>query len=150
MSLTNPVVLWGLIGLILIIAELIIPGGIVILLGSACLIVAVAVALGIVEGLVQSLTLWFITSMVLLLVFRQLTQKLVGGDAHIDDPDEELAIFNKEAIVKKTIGPGQKLGRVEFQGTEWPALGDGSEIMENETVRVICRENISLVVEKIN
>ncbi|MCL1126055.1 NfeD family protein [Shewanella surugensis] len=149
MSFSNPMLLWGCIGLVLMFAEIIIPGGIVILLGTACLVVAGALALGLVEGFVQSMTLWFIASMVLLLGFRQITQRLIGGYSHVDNTDEELDIYNKEAVVIQTIGPGQKAGRIEFQGSQWSALGDGTEIVSGTKVRIICRDNIGLVVEPL-
>ena len=149
MTFSNPILIWALAGILLMFAELIIPGGIVILLGVACLIVAAATGLGLVAGLAQSFTLWFISSIVLLLAFRSLTQKLIGGDAHVDNTDEELDLFQQPALVKQVIGPGQLQGRVEFQGTEWPALGDGSEIPAGSKVKVICRENIALVVEPL-
>ncbi|PKG56730.1 NfeD family protein [Shewanella sp. Choline-02u-19] len=149
MELSNPILIWACIGLFLMLAEIILPGGIVILLGAACLVVAGGLATGLVEGIVQSLTLWFITSMVFMLLFRQVTQKLVGGDAHVDNTDEELDLYNQLATVKQTIGPAQKTGRIEFQGSEWPALGDGSEIVAGSQVRVICRDNIALVVEPL-
>ncbi|ABZ75112.1 protein of unknown function DUF107 [Shewanella halifaxensis HAW-EB4] len=149
MEFSNPILIWVCIGIFLMLTEIILPGGIVILIGAACLVVAGALAIGLVEGIVQSLTLWFIAAMVLLLVFRQITQKLVGGDAHIDNTDEELDIYDQLATVKQTIGPAQQMGRVEFQGCEWSALGDGSEIAAGSVVRIICRDNIALVVEPI-
>ncbi|QLE87175.1 MULTISPECIES: NfeD family protein [Shewanella] len=149
MELANPILIWAVIGVVLMLAEIIVPGGIVILVGAACLIVAAALTFGIVDGFVQSMTLWFIASMVLMLVFRQVTQRMIGGDAHVDNTDEELDLYNQQAVVKVTIGPGQQQGRVEFQGTEWTALGDGSEIVAGTPVKVICRENIALVVEPI-
>ncbi|WP_299011407.1 NfeD family protein [uncultured Shewanella sp.] len=149
MSFSNPIVIWAGIGLVLMLAEIIIPGGIVILLGAACLVVVGALGLGIVEGFVQSITLWFIASMVLLLGFRQVTQRLIGGYSHVDNTDEELDIYNKVAMVIQTIGPGQQAGRVDFQGSQWSALGDGTQIAAGTQVRVICRDNIGLVVEPL-
>jgi inner membrane protein len=149
MEFANPIMVWAGVGLVLMLAEIIVPGGIVILLGAACMLVAAALGLGLVEGLVQSLTLWFIASMVLLLSFRHLTQRLVGGDAHVGNTDEALDIYNQTALVKETIGPGEKKGRVVFQGADWPALGDGSQISVGTRVRIICRENIDLVVEPL-
>lgn len=139
--------IWACLGVILMLAEIVIPGGIVILLGGACLTVAGALAVGLVDGIVQALTMWFIVSIVLLLSFRQVTQKLVGGDAHVDSTDEDLDLYNQIALVKEAIGPAQKQGRIEFQGTEWSALGDGSEIAVGTQVRIICRDNIAFVVE---
>ncbi|MCE9679919.1 NfeD family protein [Shewanella sp. AS1] len=150
MEFSSLIFIWLLLGIILMLAEIILPGGIVIFLGLACLVVASALALGIVHGLVQSMTLWFIASIVLLLSFRHITQRWVGGDSHVGNTDEELDIYHQTALVKVTIGPGQQQGRVEFKGSEWPALGDGSLIEAGSNVRVICRENIALVVEPIN
>ncbi|ABE56350.1 protein of unknown function DUF107 [Shewanella denitrificans OS217] len=147
MELSNPIIIWASLGLVLMLAEIIVPGGIVVLLGMASLLVAGALALGVVEGIVQSLTLWFILSIVLLLSFRHITQGLIGGDSHQDNTDEELDLYNKIALVKEAIGPGEKSGRVTFQGADWPALGDGSEILVGTQVRIICRENIALIVE---
>ncbi len=149
MEFSNLIFIWMVVGIILMLAEIILPGGIVIFLGTACLIVAGALAVGLVEGLVQSMTLWFIASILLLLGFRHWTQKLIGGDSHVDNTDEAMDIYHQQALVKETIGPGQSLGRVEFQGTEWPALGDGSRIEVGTMVMVICRENIALVVEPL-
>lgn len=149
MVFSNPILVWVIIGLILMLAELVVPGGIVVLLGAACLVVAGALGVGLVDGVVQSMTLWFISAIILLLTFRQVTQRLVGGDSHVDNTDEELDIYNQIARVKQTIGPGQTTGRVEFQGSEWPALGDGSIIAVGTEVRIICRENIALVVEPV-
>ncbi|QIR13487.1 NfeD family protein [Shewanella aestuarii] len=149
MELENPITVWVCLGIILMLAEIIIPGGIVILLGSACLVVALALATGIVEGIAQSLTLWFITSMVLLLSFRHVTQQMVGGDSHVGNTDEELDLYNQIAVVKEAIGPGQQTGRIHCLGSDWTALGDGSEIKAGSKVRIICRENIALVVEPL-
>lgn len=149
MELANPITVWVCLGIILMLAEIIIPGGIVILLGSACLIVAAALATGIIEGIAQSLTLWFIASMVLLLSFRHVTQQMVGGDSHVGNTDEELDLYNQIAVVKEAIGPGQQTGRIHCLGSDWTALGDGTEIKAGSKVRIICRENIALVVEPL-
>ncbi len=150
MASSDPMLYWALVGIVLMLAELILPGGIVVFLGADCLVVAGAIWVGLVDGLAQSLTLWFISSIVLLLSFRQLTQRLVGGDSHVGNTDEELDLFNLPARVKETIGPGEKTGRVEFQGADWPALGDGSEIPAGTRVKIICRDNIALVVEPLD
>ncbi|MBB1269024.1 NfeD family protein [Shewanella sp. SR44-3] len=147
MEFSNPILIWACLGVVLMLAEIIVPGGIVVLLGAASLLVAGALAIGVVEGIVQSLTLWFILSIVLLLSFRHITQQLIGGDSHQDNTDEELDLYNKIALVKEVIGPGEKSGRVTFQGADWTALGDGSEIKAGTQVRIICRENIALIVE---
>ena len=146
--MSDPAVVWAVIGLFLILAEIILPGGIVILLGAACIVVSSLLWGGIVEGISQSLTVWFITSIVLLLGFRGLTQKLIGGDSHIDNTDEAIDLYGQVAEVKESIGPGEKQGRIHFQGSDWPAVADGTVIETGEIVRIICQQNIAFVVER--
>ncbi|MCL1078947.1 NfeD family protein [Parashewanella spongiae] len=147
MTLSDPVVIWAAIGLFLILAEIILPGGIVILLGAACLVVSSFLWAGFVEGIAQSMTLWFITSIILMLLFRGFTQKMIGGDAHVDNTDEAIDVYGQLAVVVETIGPGEHQGRINFQGSDWPAVADGSEIGAGESVRIICQQNIAYVVE---
>lgn len=150
LDLTSPVLIWAISGLVLMLAELIIPGGIVIFLGAASLLVAAAWQLAFIDNWTHALTLWFISSITLLLAFRNVTQKLVGGDTSIADTEKDADIYGKEATVTDTIGPGEKTGRVSFQDTTWEALADGSVIEAGQTVTIVCRDNIALIVEKKN
>ncbi|KGJ87899.1 NfeD family protein [Thalassotalea sp. ND16A] len=150
MEFSNDVVAWGSVGLVLMLAELVIPGGIIVFLGTSAVAVALTLQFGIIDNWMHAFTLWFILSIVLLLIFRNVGQNLVGGDSTIGNTDENLDVFGHEVKVIETIGPGNKKGRIFFQGTNWSALGDGSEIASGETVKIICRENISYVVEKLS
>ncbi|WP_394176854.1 NfeD family protein [Thalassotalea litorea] len=145
----NNVLIWGGLGVLMMLLEIIIPGGIIIFLGISAVVVALTLQLGLIDHWVHAFTCWFILSLLLLLLFRNITQKMVGGDTRIDNTDEELDMFGAEVEVVETIGPGNQKGRVMFQGSSWTALGDGSEIKPGEAAKVICRENISLVVERI-
>ncbi len=149
MELSNAVIAWGSVGIILMLAELIIPGGIVVFLGTSAVAVAATLQLGIIDNWVHALTLWFILSMTLLIAFRNVGQRLVGGDSRIGNIDENLDVFGHEVEVVETIGPGNKKGRIKFQGSNWSALGDGSEIKPGEKAKVVCRDNISYVVERL-
>lgn len=149
MEITTEVLTWGSIGLILMFAEFIIPGGIVVFLGLAAVLVSASLQLGIIDSWVHAFTLWFVLALSLLLIFRNVGQKLVGGDSSIGNTDEELDVYGSEVEVIETIGPGNRQGRIIFQGSSWSALGDGSEIEAGAKAKIICRENISFVVEKI-
>lgn len=148
--MNNDVLIWGGVGLFLMLAELLIPGGIVVFLGLSAVIVAGTLQLGIIDNWMHAFTLFFITSMVLLLLFRNVGQNLIGGDSSIENTDEELDVFGQEVEVIETIGPGNKKGRINFQGIDWTALGDGSEIAAGSKAKIVCRENISYVVEKLS
>ncbi|MDG1732314.1 MAG: NfeD family protein [Thalassotalea sp.] len=150
MEMSNDVLAWGSVGIFLMLAELILPGGIVVFLGTSALVVAITLQLEIIDNWIHAFTLWFIVSISLLLLFRNVSQKLVGGDSTIENTDENLDVFGEEVDVLETIGPGNKKGRIQFQGSSWSALGDGTEIVTGEKVKIVCRENISYVVEKLS
>lgn len=149
MELSNTVLIWGSIGILLMISELIIPGGIVVFLGISALIVTASLQFGFIDSWLHAFTLFFISSIILLLLFRNIGQKMVGGDITIENTDENLDVFGTEVEVIETIGPGNKKGRILFHGTNWTALGDGSEIKVGDKAKIVCRENISYVVEKL-
>ncbi|WP_371374099.1 NfeD family protein [Thalassotalea aquiviva] len=147
---SNAPLVWASVGVFLMLAELLIPGGIVVFLGISALLVAGALQLGLIDSQINAFSLFFISSLILLLMFRKLGQQMVGGDSHIDNTDEELDVFGQQVEVIETIGPGNKKGRIRFQGTEWTALGDGNVLEKGSTVQIVCRDNISYVVEKIS
>jgi len=140
---------WIIVAVILSLAEIVIPGGILFNLGIASLIVAIGIKFAILDTWVMVLTVWFIVATFLLFILNFFTNKFFGGEKSIDNTDEELDIFGKDVLVIDNIGPGTQKGRVAFQGTTWTALGDGSEITAGSHAKIICKDNISLVVEKI-
>ncbi len=146
----NPTLIWLVAGLLLIVAEAVIPGGIVMFLGAGCLVVSGAWTFALVDTWPQALTLWFISSLVLLFSFRQVIQKVAGGETSVANTDEDMDIYGKVAVVTETIGPGKKPGRIEFQSSTWQALADGTVIEPGEKVKIICHDNISLLVERHN
>ena len=139
---------WIILAVILAFAEMFIPGGILINMGIASLLVAFGVKFGWLDTWVFTLTVWFITASSLLFLVYLFTDKFISDDKSIDNVNEELDIYGKEVLVTEKIGPGTHAGRVAFQGTTWTALGDGSEIVAGSQATIVCKENISLVVEQ--
>ena len=138
---------WLIAAAILGVLELIIPGGILLNLAIASIIVALGVHQHWLDTWVIALTTWFICASVLLFALYFVTEQLFPGDKTIDNTDENLDIFGQRVEVTEDIGPGTKAGRVDFQGSSWAALGDGSQIPKGSLVTVVCKENISLIVE---
>ncbi|MFT5212104.1 MAG: hypothetical protein ACI9CE_003846 [Flavobacterium sp.] len=145
--LTNPN-FWLAIGLILMFAELIIPGGVIVFLGGGGIVVAFALWMGWVTDWVDVMTLYFISSLALLLSLRSLVMKFAGGDFSRSNTMEILDAFGEMATVVETIGPGEKPGRILFRDTQWAALSDGSEILKGEAARIIALDNVSYIVER--
>jgi len=141
---------WLVSGLILMFAELVIPGGIIIFLGGGGLVVALGIWLGLVTDWVSALTLFFISSLGLIVSLRSFIVKYAGGDSSKSNTLEILDAFGEVVKVVDTIGPGEKSGRIQFRDTQWAALSDGSEILKGASARIIAIENVSYIVEKFN
>jgi len=146
--LLNPVG-WLIFGGILMVAELIIPGGVVVFLGLAGVLVAAAISLGLVTTWVNVLTAFFVLSLGLILVLRAFFMKYAGGDFSRGNVVEILDDVGEEAPVLEAIGPGQEKGKIDFRGTHWQALGDGSLIEAGATVRIVGRDNVNYIVERV-
>ena len=138
---------WLVTGAIFVVAELVIPGGIVVFLGLAALVVASALIFGIVETWTSALTLWFISSLALVILLRSVATKIAGGATTVANTDEILDAYGEVVEVEQAIGPGHTKGRVKFRGAQWQALGDGGLIEAGSKAKVISQENITLIVE---
>ncbi|OKY28037.1 NfeD family protein [Thalassotalea sp. PP2-459] len=140
---------WIVLAILFSCLEIFIPGGILLNLGIASLLVAIGVQQNILDTWVLTLTAWFISATVLLFVLYFFTEKFFKGEQTIGNIYEELDIYGKKVVVTENIGPGTHAGRVSFQGTYWTALSDGSEIPAGCQATIVCKDNISLVVEPI-
>lgn len=138
---------WLVLAVIFAFLEIFIPGGILLNLAIASVLVALGVHQQWLDTWVLTLTTWFICASILLFALYFLTDKFFQGQQTSNNVDEELDIYGKKVDVIEKIGPGTLAGRVTFQGTTWSALGDGSEIAAGAEVTIICKENISLIVE---
>lgn len=138
---------WLPLAAFFILAELVLPGGIVIFLGLGALVVAGAILFGFLENWASALTLWFISTLVLIIMLRSVAMKIAGGDASVANTDEAVDAFGEVVEVVETIGPGEKKGRVKFRGIEWAAVGDGGEIEAGSKATVVSHDNITLIVE---
>jgi membrane protein implicated in regulation of membrane protease activity len=140
---------WIILAILFACLEIFVPGGILLNLGIASLIVAIGVQQQILDTWVLTLTTWFIIATFLLIVVYFVTQRFFPGETVIENIYEEVDIYGKSVLVLEQIGPGTQAGRVEYQGTTWTALSDGSIIEVGSQAVIICKENISLVVEAI-
>ncbi|MBA6223418.1 MULTISPECIES: NfeD family protein [unclassified Colwellia] len=140
---------WLALAILFACLEIFVPGGILLNLGIASLLVAVGVQQQILDTWVLTLTTWFILATFLLILVYFITERFFAGETIIENIYEEVDIYGKKVRVLEQIGPGTQAGRVEYQGTTWTALSDGSIIQAGSEAAIVCKENISLVVEPI-
>jgi len=140
---------WIVLAILFACAEIFVPGGILLNLGIASLLVAIGVQQQFLDTWTLTLTTWFILASLLLFILYFVTEHFFSGEYTVENTYEELDIYGKEVEVTEKIGPGTHAGRVEFQGTTWTALSDGSELNKGSHATIVCKENISLVVEAL-
>ncbi len=142
--LTRPEVLWFILGLVMLLLELVIPGFVIFFFGFgawmasiACLIFDPGINLQIIIFAVSSIT-------ALVALRRTIRKKFLEPDDRPSDAVED-EFTGKEAMALIDFLPGKK-GKVEFRGTSWTAISD-EKITEGQFVTIIGKESINLIVK---
>lgn len=138
--------MWIVAGLLLILSEFIVPGFIIFFFGMGALFTGCLMFLF--DGMPVYLQLvnFAVSSVILLLVLRRLFPGIFGGkerNSTLPPDDEECSGKMAEVLEPIVVDIG---GKVSFQGTEWHAVS-ATPHNKGEHVRIIRRENITLVVE---
>lgn len=142
---------WFIAGIFFFLAELAIPGFIIFFFGIGSWITAIVSLFGVRDINIQ-LAVFLSSSLITLLLFRKEGKKIFEGKVKkMDDADDELleSFKGQKAKVIKEIVPGNIPGKVEFRGTLWNAISD-EKIEKDEVVEIVRRDNITLIVKKIN
>ena len=137
-------IVWFLIGLGLIVAELAIPGIILVFLGVAAWVVAILDWCGVDYF---SLQLWVfgLTSLALVIFARRFVKSWFRGSERKAEGDLDEEFVGKIVSVVEAIEPGD-FGKVELKGAQWKAFADTTLEAGTKAV-VIARDNITLEVK---
>lgn len=139
---------WVAGGLILMLLEFVIPGGVVAFLGLGALAVAGLIYFGQIDHWITAFTAWFITSLLFLLVLRGFFQKLLPGEEELGSTDEDADAAGHLVEVVETISKGQQ-GRVSYLDSTWPATCHEQTLRAGTKARLVSRENVVWVVEPL-
>ncbi|HOK25980.1 MAG TPA: NfeD family protein [Bacteroidales bacterium] len=145
--LSTPELLWFLLGLILFLLELILPGFVIFFFGVGAWTTAF-VCLLFNPGVDIQILIFALTSVLSLVALRRMIQKKFFYGKNDNSHLIEDEFTGKEAITLSEIKPGKK-GKVEFKGTVWTAESD-TDIDEGETVIIISKDNFNLKVKPKN
>ncbi len=134
----SPALIWFLVGVAFLIAELLIPGFILIFFTAGCWITAMSAWLFDVE-LTNQIIIFIVSSLVLLFTLRKYSLEIFKGKTRdkIDDQYADSKI-GKTAVVTKTILPNAE-GEIKVMGSFWRAVAD-SEIKEGQSVLIESQE----------
>lgn len=143
----NLYLFWILFGIILMLLELIIPGGIVVFLGLAASGVGAALYFGLLTNLMEALLAWFISSLVLVLILRAVFMKYFEGSQMIENVDEDLDMIGSIVLVSETVQP-YKEGRVKFRDSSWVARSE-EELPSGAKAVISGRDGNILIIKPI-
>ncbi len=140
----TPTVIWFLIGLVLLLLELIIPGFVIIFFGAGAWVTAIVCLIFNIGVNIQLAVFTFSSVLLLLLLRRYLRKQFFSEDKSVVETlaDEFLG---KTAVVESDIRKGFP-GKVSFKGTTWNALSDET-VKKGQLVEIIGKESINLIVK---
>lgn len=136
--------IWFLIGLLLFLLELVVPGFIIFFFGFGAWVTAL-ICLVSHPGTNLEIIIFAVTSVLSLLGLRKMIQNKFFYSRSNSSEAVEDEFTGKEGLALMDFGKGRK-GKVEFKGTTWNAESD-SEITEGQAVVIIEKQSFSLFVE---
>ena len=142
----TPELIWFVCGVVMIFLEFMLPGVILVFFGIGAVITSILVWVGLLPSPFSQLVVFGVTSLGLLFGLRKYASKFFKGGSTEEENDE---YSGKPARVTQKIVPNELSGKVFFEGSDWKA--DSQEIIEEgASVKVIGKNNITLIVEKQN
>jgi len=143
--ITNrPELVWFILGLILLLAELVLPGFVIFFFGVGAWITAL-VCLFSNPGFNLQALIFAVTSVIALVIFRRMIQNkfIYNKDDRSGEVEDEFT--GKEAVAVADFG-ADRTGKVEFKGTSWKAESK-EEIVAGQRVIILEKEGFKLLVE---
>ncbi len=140
----GPSILWGIIGLLLVASEMLIPGFTIFFFGLGAWIVAITALLipSFAGGFAWQVLAWVAASVLSFVFLRKKFKKLFRGTLLNRMPTEGLG---EHAVVLEAISP-ESPGRVRYRGTSWKAISLTESFEEGEQVAIVEENGITLTV----
>lgn len=141
---------WFLLGVVLMLSELALPGFVIIFFGIGAWITALCIFLGFSQGFNTQLVIFLVSSVLSLVLFRNQGKKYFQGrvSGKMDDVSKLDDVRGERAVVVEDIVPTNLAGKVEFHGTNWNAVAE-EEIKKGTPVEVLERSDLTLKVKPI-
>jgi len=144
---SRPELIWFIVGLILFLLELVLPGFVIFFFAVGAWVTAL-VCLVANPGINLQVIVFAVTSVLSLLALRKMIQKrfFFSKDNLSESVEDEFT--GKEAVALTDFKAGIN-GKVDFKGTSWNAESE-KNIREGQTVIIRSKENFKLFVEPKN
>ena len=134
-------------GLLAMLVETIVPGGIAFILGFSSVIVAGLRYLGLLQEPLTAGLAWVGLSIAMTLAIRPLIAKFWAGETSFKYADEDYEAMDKIVKVVEPVSPDDNKGRIRYQGISWQARSNEGRIPAGKRVRIKYRDNVTWIVE---
>ncbi|MCP4178594.1 MAG: NfeD family protein [bacterium] len=138
-DLMQPEIIWCFVGIILLIAEFMLPGFVIFFFGIGAFIVSILCLIFNIP-LNSQLLIFIIASIISLFVLRRWFRSIFKGMTSNKPkmPKNIDSYIGETAVVTEKITP-ETTGKIEFHGTQWKAAS--AEYLEKDDIVVIIKQN---------
>lgn len=137
-------------GIILMLLEMALPGGVSLILGFSGLGIGLLRWFGFLEDPFMSTLAWLLSSVALTIVIRPFIRKYFAGDTSFKFADEDYEAMDQVVNVIEPVNDQDNSGRIRFQGISWQARTLEGEIPAGSQVRIKYRDNTTWIVEPVD
>ena len=137
-------------GILLMLLEAVIPGGVTFVLGFSGLAVGVLRYFGFLEDPFTATFTWLFSSMALTILIRPFIKKYFPGETSFKFADEDYEAMDQIVEVVEPINEFDNDGRIRYQGISWQARSMEGNIPAGTRVRIKYRENTTWIVEPVD
>jgi len=141
---SRPELIWFLLGLVLFLLELVIPGFFIFFFGFGAWVTALVCLFGEPSTNLQIIIFAIVSVLSLVALRKMIQKKFFYHDENLSDRVED-EFTGKDAIAIEDFN-NENTGKVEFRGTTWKAES-GNHIKAGQSVIIISKENFKLKVE---
>lgn len=141
--LSDPAVIWFLIGLGLLLLELALPGLVILFFGAGAWVTALVCAITDIS-LNWQIFIFLIASLFGLVLLRRYLKRRFFGKADKEAEDQLEEFIGKKAKAIEDFKDGS--GKVEFKGTRWSAVAD-APVKKGNWVTILGKESLILTVK---
>jgi len=148
MELDPTLLTWTFVGggLLLMVLETVIPGGVAGFLGVGGLVIAGFRALGLLVDPVTALVAWVFLSAGLTVALRPFALRFVQGETSLALTDEDAEAMGETVTVVEDVG-AEREGRIRFRGATWDARTVEGTLPEGAKATLLYRDNLTWIVE---
>ncbi|MDX1640498.1 MAG: NfeD family protein [Balneolaceae bacterium] len=137
-------------GIVLMLLEALIPGGVTFLLGLSGLAVGVLRYFGFLQDPFTATFTWLLSSMALTILIRPFIKKYFPGETFSKFADEDYEAMDQVVDVVEPINEFDNSGRIRYQGISWQARSMEGDIPAGTQVRIKYRDNTTWIVEPVD